>query len=134
MTGRILVADDDLATRDLLKGLPIENRFTVPTARYRQAALESFHFFSPDLVLPDVGMRGVDGFEVCRKHKSAPEITVTARVLQLADIHDALMTDRPCRRARSSQDSLEVMQKKVLRGWWDSKLFDRGPGNAGARK
>lgn len=51
------------------------------------------------------------------------EIPLTARILQLADVYDALTTDRPYRTAVSSETALQLMEEEAARGWWDVELF-----------
>lgn len=52
-------------------------------------------------------------------------IPVTARVLQMADVYDALTTERPYKRAFSSQGALQTMRQEVAKGWWDPHIFDQ---------
>jgi len=51
-------------------------------------------------------------------------IPLTARVLQIVDVYDALTTDRPYRRALSIADALKTMEGEVRKGWWDPDVFD----------
>jgi len=51
------------------------------------------------------------------------EIPLTARVLQIVDVYDALTTDRPYKSAFSSVKALEIMEDEVNKGWWDSRIF-----------
>jgi cyclic di-GMP phosphodiesterase len=51
------------------------------------------------------------------------EVPITARILQLVDVYDALTTKRPYRRALSSPEALEIMTREVKKGWWDARLF-----------
>jgi len=51
------------------------------------------------------------------------EIPVTARILSILDVFDALTTDRPYRNASSSEAALEIMGEEVDRGWWDPEIF-----------
>src|SRR5579863_6065425 len=55
-------------------------------------------------------------------HLRSHQIPLVARVLQTADIFDALTTDRPYRKALSQQKALEIMREETLRGWWDANL------------
>lgn len=57
-------------------------------------------------------------------HLHGTEIPVTARILQLADVYDALTTDRPYRKADQPEVALQVMEEEAKRGWWDRELFD----------
>jgi putative two-component system response regulator len=52
------------------------------------------------------------------------EIPLTARILQLADVYDALTTDRPYRAAMPTNSALRTMEEEALRGWWDRDLFE----------
>ncbi|HZQ92921.1 MAG TPA: HD domain-containing phosphohydrolase [Terriglobales bacterium] len=51
------------------------------------------------------------------------QVPITARVLQVVDVYDALTTDRPYKRACSLEQALETMQDEVNRGWWDPYVF-----------
>ena len=52
------------------------------------------------------------------------EIPLTASILQLADVFDALTTDRCYRRADSPESALQIMQEEAARGWWNRELFE----------
>jgi putative two-component system response regulator len=54
---------------------------------------------------------------------SGHSIPLLARVLQLADIYDALTADRPYKVAMSSGDALRTMQEETDRGWHDPELM-----------
>lgn len=51
-------------------------------------------------------------------------IPLTARILQITDIYDALTTDRPYRKALSPQKAIAIMREEVKRGWWDGSMLD----------
>ena len=51
------------------------------------------------------------------------EIPVTAAILQVVDVFDALTTDRPYRKASTPEDALEIMHAESRRGWWDPNLL-----------
>ena len=55
---------------------------------------------------------------------SGEAIPLTARILQLADVYDALTTDRPYRTAVPSDAALSLMDEEAIRGWWDVELFN----------
>src|SRR5258707_3345433 len=52
-------------------------------------------------------------------------IPVTARVLQIVDVYDALTTERPYKKAFSITEALETMKQEVSKGWWDPHIFDQ---------
>jgi putative two-component system response regulator len=52
-------------------------------------------------------------------------IPITARVLQIVDVYDALTTERPYKRAFSITEALQTMKEEVGRGWWDPAIFDQ---------
>jgi putative two-component system response regulator len=56
-------------------------------------------------------------------HLRLDEIPLTARILQLADVYDALTTDRPYRKADNSEVALEIMSEEAARGWLDRALL-----------
>ncbi|MBZ5527178.1 MAG: response regulator [Acidobacteriia bacterium] len=55
-------------------------------------------------------------------------IPVTARILQVVDIYDALSTNRPYRQALSPQDALGIMREEAKRGWWDESIINEFEG------
>lgn len=52
------------------------------------------------------------------------KIPLTARILQITDIYDALTTNRPYRTALSHEVALATMREEARRGWWDTALID----------
>jgi cyclic di-GMP phosphodiesterase len=52
------------------------------------------------------------------------QIPLTARILQITDIYDALSTDRPYRKALPTEKCLSIMREEVRRGWWDGSIMD----------
>ncbi len=79
--GTILVVDDTPANVELLKGLLTREGYTVHTAADGEAALAAVARELPDLVLLDVMMPKLDGFEVCRRLKQDPTTRLTPVVL-----------------------------------------------------
>jgi two-component system cell cycle response regulator len=72
MTARILVVDDILANVKLLEARLSAEYFDVVTASSGAAALEICERERVDVVLLDVMMPGMDGFEACRRIKASP--------------------------------------------------------------
>jgi putative two-component system response regulator len=52
------------------------------------------------------------------------QVPLTARILQVTDIYDALTTDRPYRKALPVEKALTIMREEVKRSWWDGSLVD----------
>jgi putative two-component system response regulator len=52
-------------------------------------------------------------------------IPITARVLQIVDVYDALTTERPYKKAFSTADALQIMKEEVAKGWWDAHILDQ---------
>ncbi|MCH1495161.1 MAG: response regulator [Rubripirellula sp.] len=77
---RILIADDNDANRELLEAYLINIDCELETAIDGQDTLEKIEAFKPDLVLLDVMMPKLSGFEVCRQIKDNPE---TSRIMVL---------------------------------------------------
>ena len=72
MTARVLVVDDVDANVKLLEARLTADYFEVSTARSGREALDLCANERVDVVLLDVMMPGIDGFEVCRRLKSEP--------------------------------------------------------------
>jgi len=70
MSARVLVVDDVLSNVKLLQGRLTAEYFEVMTATSGEEALKIAGEAVPDIVLLDVMMPGMDGFEVCRRLKS----------------------------------------------------------------
>ena len=73
MSARVLVVDDILPNVKLLEAKLTCEYYDVITATNGQEALEKVEKENPDIVLLDVMMPGMDGFEVCSRIKSNPE-------------------------------------------------------------
>jgi diguanylate cyclase (GGDEF)-like protein len=84
---RVLVVDDDLHTRDLLRELCESQGHEVAVANDGPGALQQVEAFKPDLVLLDVMLPGLDGFAVLARLRQ------TAATAQLAVIILTAATD-----------------------------------------
>ena len=74
MTARVLVVDDIMSNVKLLEAKLTAEYFDVVTAFNGLECLAKMAESVPDIVLLDVMMPGMDGFEVCRRIKSDPRI------------------------------------------------------------
>ena len=72
MSARVLVVDDILPNVKLLEAKLASEYYDVLTATSGEEALEKVERDGPDIILLDVMMPGMDGFEVCKKIKSNP--------------------------------------------------------------
>lgn len=85
MITKILVVDDNLNNIRLLTDILEDENFTVYTADNGAAVLAMVHKLKPDVILLDIMMPGLDGFEVCKLLKNdfdikdIPVIMVTAK-------------------------------------------------------
>ena len=80
---RLLIVDDEPSNRQIL-GRLFEESYTLRIAESGEEAVEAVEHFLPDLILMDVMMPGIDGYEACRRirrdHGSAvPLIFLSAR-------------------------------------------------------
>ncbi|MFA7383628.1 MAG: response regulator [Desulfurivibrionaceae bacterium] len=78
---RILVVDDTPANVKLLSGLLTYNGYEVVTAASGAEALEKVETEQPDLVLLDIMMPGMNGYEVCRTIRKNPATEILPIVM-----------------------------------------------------
>ena len=69
---RILIVDDDWMARELLQTVLVAAGYEVVLANSGEKAIELARRDPPHLVLLDVRLTGLDGFEVCRILKEDP--------------------------------------------------------------
>ena len=75
--GRILIVDDELSVREVLSEYFVEQGYSVESAGGGEEALALVQRSTPDLVLLDVRMPGLDGVETLRRIRGiAPEVSV----------------------------------------------------------
>jgi len=72
ITGRVLVVDDQDTNRMLLRDMLEAQGHEVIEAVEGSEALQRVTESAPDVVLLDIGLPGMDGFEVCRRLKAEP--------------------------------------------------------------
>ncbi len=79
---RILIVDDDINICELLRLYLEKDGFQTEIATDGVKALETFNSVNPDLVLLDIMLPGLDGWQVCReirKTSQTPIIMLTAK-------------------------------------------------------
>ena len=72
MVSKILIVDDEPSITVPLKFLMEQNQFEVMVVHNGPDALAAIDDFEPDLVLLDVMLPTIDGFQVCQEMKSDP--------------------------------------------------------------
>ena len=83
---KVLVIDDDSMVRETIVRLPILEGYQVIEAAYGQAGYAAAISDSPNIILLDLNMAIMDGFQVLHKLKNNPEtvripvIVLTARI------------------------------------------------------
>ncbi|MEN9301070.1 MAG: hypothetical protein RLZZ254_851 [Actinomycetota bacterium] len=89
MTVRVLTVEDDERIRQSVKLALEEEGWEVEEAASGEDAISAFHRKPADVVLIDIMLPGIDGFELCRalrKSSDVPVVMVTAR----SDTHDVV--------------------------------------------
>jgi signal transduction histidine kinase len=70
--GIVLIVDDNSANLGVLSDFLDEAGFEVRVARDGESALQKVEYDPPDIILLDVMMPGIDGFETCHRLQSSP--------------------------------------------------------------
>jgi CheY-like chemotaxis protein len=78
---KILVADDSATMRRVLEMTFAGEDATVQAVDGAEAALAKAAEFAPDIVLADISMPGVDGYELARRLKANPQFAKTAVIV-----------------------------------------------------
>ena len=84
---RILIADDEPFNRELLEAFLSEGNYELEYAADGQETLDKTASFNPDLILLDVMMPKLSGFEVCEKLKKDPQ-TSSVMILMVTALSD----------------------------------------------
>ena len=138
MTERILVVDDQAPNIRLLEAVLTPHGYTILTASSGDEALRKVTDELPDIVLLDVVMPGLSGFEVCRKLRAdertrfLPVVMITASpeqdrveaieagaddfVTKPFDKHELLARVRSLLRIKAYHDTIE-RQRAELSEW-----------------
>jgi len=81
MSYKILIADDDTEVLDLLVYALEAEHYTVVTATDGDTAYKKVISEKPDLVILDVNMPGMSGFEVCQKIRENSDVCLTPVII-----------------------------------------------------
>jgi len=95
MPSKILIADDNIPNIELLDAYLSGLDYEIEMARDGAETLEKVKSFAPDLILLDIMMPKLSGFEVCEKLKSDPQtkgimILMVTALSELGDIERAV--------------------------------------------
>jgi two-component system, chemotaxis family, CheB/CheR fusion protein len=70
---RVLIVEDNSDCREMLKDLLVLDGFDVAAAENGTAGLDALRRHRPDVAIIDIGLPGLDGYEVARQIRAAPE-------------------------------------------------------------
>jgi len=88
----ILIVDDSPSALETLIAMLEKEGYELHLAEDGFKALQILETLQPDLILLDVMMPGMDGFEVCRRVRATPQLAeVPIIILTALDDHDSLM-------------------------------------------
>ncbi|MDD6212645.1 MAG: response regulator transcription factor [Clostridiales bacterium] len=79
---KILIVDDDTNISELISLYLVKECFETKTVEDGESALLAFHSFQPDLILLDLMLPGMDGYQVCReirRESQTPIIMLSAK-------------------------------------------------------
>lgn len=85
----ILIVDDNQTNLDVLFELLRNYGFKVLVALDGESAIEQIEYIHPDLILLDIMMPGIDGFETCRRLKAEPQ-TQDIPIIFMSALSDTL--------------------------------------------
>jgi DNA-binding response OmpR family regulator len=83
---KILVVDDDPAIRDLLGRFFSRQNFQIESAENGETALTLFEKFNPDLIILDVMLPDIRGFDVCQQIKKIRTNVLVILLTSLTDV------------------------------------------------
>ena len=76
-TARILVVDDEPEITEIVETFLMESGYKVAVENSPNEAVTKAHAFKPDVILLDIMMPGVDGYDICQQLKGDPEFADT---------------------------------------------------------
>ncbi|MDY6785538.1 MAG: response regulator, partial [Cyanobacteriota bacterium] len=86
-TADILVVDNTPDRLRLLSVMLTERGYKVRKARDGKQTLQAVKLVEPDLILLDIGLPDLDGYEVCRRLKAVPE-TCKIPIIFISSTHE----------------------------------------------
>ena len=132
MTARILIVDDVFANIRLLEARLTAEYFSVVTAMSGPQALDICERGECDVVLLDVMMPGMDGFEVCRRLKADP-VTAHIPVIMVTALGDPEDRVQGLSAGADGAPNSPVIRRSPRR-WWGPCPAQSGRPRCSARR
>ncbi|QLE58449.1 hybrid sensor histidine kinase/response regulator [Nostoc sp. TCL26-01] len=127
----ILVVDDIWENRSIIVKLLMAIGFNLVEASNAQEGLDQAHFFQPDLIITDLGMSGINGFEMIQTLRSYAEFHDTVIIASSASVFNHTRQqslDSGCNAFLSKpvkfDELLETLQKHLNLIWIYSSVND----------
>ena len=93
MTSRVLIVDDEYAGRQTLESVLEGEGYELEMAENGPEAIEKAKQLLPDVILLDVMMPGMTGFEVCQRIRSDPQVAeIPIIILTALDDRESMLT------------------------------------------
>ena len=73
---KILIVDDDNNIAELVALYLTKECFETKIVNDGEEALKQFHIFHPDLILLDLMLPGIDGYQVCREIRHTSDVPI----------------------------------------------------------
>ena len=89
MNQRILIVEDDPSALRLIEFALQQERYEVTTATNGLTGLKKAQNEKPDLVILDLMLPGLDGFEICSRLRQEPETAQTPILILSAKTHES---------------------------------------------
>lgn len=103
----VMIVDDEARNCKLLKGMLAGQNYRIHTFQNGRNALRSIETVAPDIILLDIMMPGIDGFEVCRRLKQDEKTQAIPVVMVTA------LTDKNCQSVAAEAGADDFLNKPV---------------------
>lgn len=128
---KILIIEDELEVRENLSELISLNNYEVKNAENGNKALELLNNYMPDLILSDISMPGIDGFQLLKLIKNAKKLThvpfvfLTAKTEKI-DFRKAmnLGADDYVFKPIKTKELLQVIEKRITKVEQEKKFYE----------
>jgi PleD family two-component response regulator len=110
---RVLIADDNPQGLELLEAYLIDTDYDIETAADGEETLRKVNAWRPDLILLDVMMPKISGFEVCKRLRADPATRDTA-VLMITALDQPSDIDRAVEAGTNDFLTKPINKKELL--------------------